>query len=59
MVLARERKPVIEHCAATARCGSGHGEQVLYHNHARRALQTAFHRDALIVGAFEQLVEGR
>ena len=36
---------------------SRHGKQLLHHNHARNTLQTAFHRDALIVRAFEQLIE--
>ena len=31
----------------------------MHHNHARNALQTAFDRDALIVRAFEQLIERR
>jgi hypothetical protein len=31
----------------------------LHHNHARDSLQTAFYRDALIVRAFEQLIERR
>jgi hypothetical protein len=57
MVLAPEGKPVIGRCAATVRRGSRHGKQLLHHNDARNTLQTAFHRDALIVGAFEQLVE--
>ena len=35
--------------------GSRHGEQLVHDNHARDTLQTAFDRDALIVGAFEQL----
>jgi hypothetical protein len=39
--------------------GSRHGEQLLHHDHARNALQTAFYRDALIDRAFEQLIEGR
>jgi hypothetical protein len=39
--------------------GSRYGEQLLHHNHARDSLQTAFYRDALIVRAFEQLIERR
>ena len=35
--------------------GSRRGEQLVHDNHARDTLQTAFDRDALIVGAFEQL----
>jgi hypothetical protein len=36
-----------------ARRGSRHGKQLLHHDHARDTLQTAFHRDALIVRALE------
>ncbi|WP_207547547.1 hypothetical protein, partial [Mycobacterium kubicae] len=39
--------------------GSRHGEQLLHHNHTRGALQSTFHRDALIVRAVEQLIERR
>jgi hypothetical protein len=49
----------VQSAPVTTRCGSGHGEQLLHHNHARYTLQTAFHRDALIDRAFEQLIERR
>src|SRR5262245_24871314 len=62
MVLAQEGKPVIGAALVAlpsrgARCGSRHGKQLLHHNDARNTLQPAFHRDALIVRDFEQLIE--